>query len=111
MKKLILLGSFLSTFALCGCSPDFSSTTNLNVEGLTSSGTEMLSGAWNTTKELWTEYYQDQIKPLVDTAKQDAENLWQETKNQYNQGVEQVNEAIQTTANDAKNEVNKLKVE
>lgn len=82
---------------------------------MVSSGAEALSGAWNSTKEVSQQYYNDQIKPSVDTAidvaQEEREKLAQEAKNQYNQSVEQINEAIQGQADQAKDQVNKLKVE
>jgi F0F1-type ATP synthase membrane subunit b/b' len=92
---------------------------DIDVDAMIESGVETLSGVWNTTKEAGQEYYNDQIKPTVDTAivqaKEEADALRQEAKNQYNSGLEQINQEIdertQNHTNQAKNQVNKLKIE
>jgi hypothetical protein len=96
---------------LGGCSLDFSAQTEISVDAVVNSGTEMLSGMWNTTKEVSKEYYEEQIKPLVNTAKEEITNTTNQLKNQYNQQVEKINEQIQGQADQAKDQVNKLKVE
>ena len=78
---------------------------------LMGSGAEVLSGAWNTTKEVSQQYYDDQVQPLVTAAQSGVKQTAEDLKTQYNQGVEQINEAIQGQVDQAKNQVNKLKVE
>ena len=114
MKKLILLWGSFPLLVLWGCSIDFSTTTTFNVDALTESGTAFLSGARETTKGVANEYYQDQVKPIVDTtvdaASKELEKATQQAKDLYNKEVEKINEAIQSKADEAKDEVNKLKV-
>ncbi|MDR0651018.1 MAG: hypothetical protein LBG59_06590 [Candidatus Peribacteria bacterium] len=58
------------------------------------SGADLLSGVWNTTKEVSQEFYEENLKPTVDTAidiaQQEVEHLKQEAKNQYNQQIDKL---------------------
>ncbi|MDR2189650.1 MAG: hypothetical protein LBP53_00135 [Candidatus Peribacteria bacterium] len=49
---------------------------------------------WNTTKEVSQDFYNDQIKPTVDTAietvQEEAKKLKQEAKEQYNQQIDKL---------------------
>ena len=47
----------------------------------------------------------------IDAASREIERLTQQAKDTYNQSVEQMNETIQSKADEAKDEINKLKVE
>jgi hypothetical protein len=68
------------------------------LDSVVNSGEAMLSGAWNTAKEVGQEYYNDQIKPTVstaiDTAKTEAEKLAQEAKSQVNSGIDQASQGF-----------------
>lgn len=116
MKKLLLLWVCIFP-ALWGCSFD----ATVNMDTIVYSGKDVISETWSTTKELGKEYYEDQIKPFVDTAKEEIDNKTtqikeeitdktNQIKDQYNQEVEKINEKIQGQAEEAKDQVNKLKV-
>jgi hypothetical protein len=72
---------------------DFSAE-DINLDTVVNSGAEALSGVWNTTKEVSQEFYEEKVKPTVDTAidttKQEVERLTQEAKDQYNQQIEKL---------------------
>jgi hypothetical protein len=93
MKKLFLLSAF-SPLLLAGCSFNVSTPTEVDLDAVMGSGAEALSGVWNTTKDTLSGYYEDQIKPTVETAietsKQEVERLAQEAKDQYNQQIEKL---------------------
>ena len=73
----------------------------------------MLSWARSTTKELWTEYYEDQVKPLVTTARGEISNAVTQLKDHYNQEVEKanekVNEEIQTQADQIREQADQIR--
>ena len=81
---------------------------------MVNSGTEVLSGAWNTTRETVSDYYQEQVKPTVNTAieasQQGVDKLAQEAKNQYNSGVDMFQDWMQGKADTAKDQAEQLKV-
>ncbi|MDR0370143.1 MAG: hypothetical protein LBH96_06765 [Candidatus Peribacteria bacterium] len=83
----------------------------MNIDTMMYSGKDILSETWETTKEAGKEYYEEQVKPFVDTAKEEIIDKANQIKNQYNQEVEKINETIQEQANQVKDQVNKLKVE
>jgi hypothetical protein len=93
MKKYFLCSALLLAF-LGGCSFDGSSSPTLDMDTVVNSGADILSGVWNTTKEVSKEFYEDQIKPTVDTAidsaQQELEKLKQEAKDQYNQQIDKL---------------------
>lgn len=60
-------------------------------------------------KELGKEYYDSQVKPYVDNAKNQITGKIEELKKQYNVEVEKINTEIQKKADSMKNQVNQLK--
>ncbi len=119
MKKTLVFLPVI--FLLSGCNViDFKTTPALNPEILWSGG-EKVSEMRTTAKESWKAYYEDTIKDSVDiavtavkeqaeTVKEEAKKAVQEAKNQYNSGVETINQNIQGQADEAKEQINKLKI-
>ena len=60
-------------------------------------------------KELGKEYYDSQVKPYVDDAKNQITGKIEELKKQYNVEVEKINTEIQRKADSMKEQVNQLK--
>jgi len=76
LKLPIIIAIIFVTFCvLKGCDFNSSSQANVDLNAVMNSGTEMLSGAWNT-------------------AKSEAGKLAEEAKNQYNSGVDQIKEGL-----------------
>ncbi|MDR2416286.1 MAG: hypothetical protein LBD75_06945 [Candidatus Peribacteria bacterium] len=89
------------------------------MDTVVNSGADMLSGVWNTTKEVSKDFYEEQIKPTVDTAidatQQEMERLKQEAKNQVNSGIDQAGQKfsnrMQEKADTIKDKIGDLKIE
>ena len=108
MKKLYLFSILILPCILGGCSLDFSAKTEINMDVLVNSWSELLSGAKNTANE----YYQDQIKPtvdnVVDTTKEKADEMLQKAKSGYNAQVDKASDYVKDQIG---SEIWKLKVE
>jgi hypothetical protein len=78
MKKWFLFSAFSLLF-LSGCNFGSDVPSTLDMDTVINSGGDLLSGVWNTTKEVSKEFYEDQIKPTVDmaieTTQQEVERL------------------------------------
>lgn len=83
----------------------------MSVDIVVGSGQEYLSGAWGTAKDYASGFYSDQVQPFVDAAKVEVDSAVQTAKDAYNTEVEKINDRIQEKADQAKDEVNKIKVE
>lgn len=106
---------------LSGCQFPQGNANSAFKEEVLASGTEKVNEIRNATKENTKAYYEDTMKETVDTAittaknqadniKKEAEKAVQEAKNQYNSGVELINQSIQDQADEVKNQVNKFKI-
>jgi F0F1-type ATP synthase membrane subunit b/b' len=88
------------------------------LDSIVNSGSAVLSGARNTAKGVGKDYYNDQIKPTVDTAidtaKQEADKLAKEAKNQVNSGIDQVgqdfSDRMQENADTVRDQIDGLKI-
>ncbi|MDR3169282.1 MAG: hypothetical protein LBU27_06070 [Candidatus Peribacteria bacterium] len=115
MKKSLLLSAFLLPL-LGGC--DVLSPQSSDLDKVVEHGSAVLSGAWDTAKTVGQEYYNDQVKPKLDTvinqAKDQADQLTQQAKNQVNSGIDQVgqefSDRMQEKADTIRDEIESLKV-
>ncbi|MDR0607495.1 MAG: hypothetical protein LBG52_03950 [Candidatus Peribacteria bacterium] len=104
---------------LGGCDFRSSQPSNIDLNPVIEHSSAALSGAWDTAKTLGQEYYNDQVKPKVDTVinqtKNQADKLAQEAKNQVNSGIDQVGKGfsnrMQGKADTIRKELDDLKIE
>jgi len=71
----------------------------------------MLSGARDTAKEISQQYYEDQIQPIVNVAHSGVNQAAETIKNQYNQKVDQLHDAVYNQSEQAKDQIGRLKIE